>query len=97
MPGASRIASKRQERPSRSNTMAPGEVICSVIPKIIAGSHRQAHAYRRQRVPRNKMRTEPERVHPSRPRVKLAVMETWGIKVTRSLAQLGKLLRSVLQ
>ena len=43
------------------------------------------------------MRTKPERVHPSRPQVKLAVMETWGIKVTRSPEQLGKLLGSVLR
>jgi hypothetical protein len=42
------------------------------------------------------MKTEPERALLSQ-QVKLAVMETWGIKVTRRPAQLGKLFRSVLR
>ena len=50
----------------------------------------------RHRGRRSKMRTEPEHA-PLSAQVKLAVMETWGIKVTRSPAQFGKLLRSVLQ
>jgi succinyl-CoA synthetase alpha subunit len=55
------------------------------------------------------MTTEPERAPPSTEagaiiwcgkgaaQERLAVMEAWGIKLTRNPAEIGKLLRSVLQ